>query len=834
MQINNKLKRNYYLITLLFWISSLTALHAGSFAPDSLRVLLKNKLNYKKQVDVYQALIDGYIKEQNSFSFHDYQTALKLAIENNYQPGIARLLYTYVNFYGNQIPSDTLVQKITYCINVFRNFSLKKELALSYIVLANHYKNSGKFNLAVFNYIEALHAISKTNEHEIKQTLHLSIAKIYALFKLYNEALYFTDKILYADKGSDITGNAAIYLEKANIYLKQKNYKAAFQLLQLVNINELDEHEKIAYYALNLNTAVFLSKPAEIYKQQLLNAIHQKSPLKNELTTVYFALANYYLHLKQMDSALSYALLMYESSSSINQAIASELIISILTPSKNIKLLKTWIQNYIKFNKAYEEEVALFQSNLIEQFYTYLYITDNRFENKVGLNAKFKPMFYITLVFFVSLIILFSVAYINLLNKINFEKTTLKKEIDYNKKLLEIKDIEVMQAKESLQETDTIKNNYIAGIANDFQKILQEIKSVQSITENENNKALTLEKMADLTLYLQNFEDILKRLKSFNKISTGGLILQNVTFNLKHLVKNLNDLFLQNARERNIDFSIYINSSIPDQLIGDPLRIKQILINLISNAIKYTHEGYVHVTVTRELITKNNVLIHISIKDTGIGIDESYHDLVFSGYDAHAMVNNRDAALSRGLGLATTKKIVEAMGSKITLISKPGIGTTIDLRLNFEIAKPNLTKKQLEAAKYEKVIRGKKILIVENDIMNLMTLKQFVQNWHIKPVIALNEEDAIKHLQRETFDIILLDMELPDKGALKITKLLSDGKSKKINSPPIIGLTDKKNINKNTDMASLGINDIVFKPYNADKLRERLALLFLNKTLNPN
>lgn len=832
MQVNNKLKRKYFLYGILLWLSSITTLHAGLFTPDSLRLLLNKELNYRQQVDVYQALIDGYIKAQNSFNVNDYQTALKLATDNNYQPGIARLFYAYVNFYGNQLPSDTLVQKVTYCINVFRNFSFKKELALSYIILASHYQNIGKTDLAVFNYIEAMHAISKTNESDIKQTLHLSVAKIYTSFKLYQEALYFIDKGLAANGQSNIANITALNLEKANIYLKQQNHQAALQILQLININELNEYEKINFYAINLHASINLLKPLNIYKEQLLKSIQTKSLPENELTTAYFALAKYYAHFKQSDSALSYAQLMYNNKNTINQAIASELIIFILKQSENINLLASWIQNYISASKVYEAEVERFQSNLIEQFFTYRYITDDGFESKVGRYAKFKPMFYITLVFFALLVVLFSVAYIDLLNKKNYQSLAFKKEIDYHKKRIEIKEIEVMQAKENIRESEKIKTAYVNNIVNDLQKHLQGIKAAQPFISNKNNDENTIEKLATAAYHLQNFDAILERLKSYNKISTGGLVLENVSFNLKYLLQNVNDLFLQNAKEKKIDFSIHIDNSIPNQLLGDPLRINQIFINLIGNAIKYTNEGYVHVNITRELITQNNILIHIAVKDTGIGIDESFHDLVFSGYDAHAMVNHADTTLSRGLGLAVTKKIVEAMGSKITLKSKPGLGTTFDLHLNFEIAKPDLTKKQLEAAQYEKILRGKKIMIIENDVMNLMVLKQFVQNWGIKPVIALNGEDAIKHMQNESFDMILVDMQLPDKGGFKTTKLLRDNENQKINSVPIIGLTTEKANKIKKDMSSLGMNDIVYKPYDPDKLRERMAMLFQNKSLN--
>lgn len=808
-------------------------LTAQTFAPDSLRNALNSKLNFRQQVDVYQNIIDGYLKSENHFSTADYQTALGIAIDNNYQPGIARLHFAYLNFYSNTLPEDTLLPKINYCINVFRNFSLKKELAQSYYLLGKYYQQKQKNTLAAFNFIEGIHAIANSKETALKRSFYLALSEIYASVKLLNEVLYFAEKGLSMFVEPNDSIEVLLNFQKATIFLQQSNYSQAKQVLSLIDSQSLNASELLSYYAILLEASNQQGNPAIDYKSKIQYLLANNTFNQEAVNNASLALINYYKINNQSDSLILLASQLFKTGNTLQQLDASRCMLEAYTKLGNTSQIAIWLNNYFSADDAWNQRNNVQHTELLAQFFKFRYITDDAFETSVGRYAKFKPMFYITLLFFVLLFIVFVVAYLNLITKKNYEQSVYKKQINYNKKLIEVKDIEVMQAKENARESDKIKNVFVAEVANDLQKQFQGMQSVQTELHKQVTDAFTIKNLATLEQYVYEITQQIDKLKQFDKIGSGGLILEKVPFNMKHLLSNVKELFMLNAKEKQLDFEIQIDDTIPDKILGDPLRINQLFINLIGNAIKYTKEGYVHVNIKRELLTQNNILIHISVKDTGIGIDDAFKDLIFSGYDAHALNVTPDTTANRGLGLSVTQKIVEAMGSKITLVSQPGLGSTFTVNLNFEIAKPELTAKEIEAKQYESILRGKKILIIESDVMNLMVLKQFAQNWGIKPVIALNGNDALKQLQNEQFDMILVDMQMPNKDGFKTAKMLRESENRQINKLPIIALTADKENKLQNEVIALGMNDIVYKPYDPDKLRQRMALLLQHAVVKP-
>ncbi len=299
-----------------------------------------------------------------------------------------------------------------------------------------------------------------------------------------------------------------------------------------------------------------------------------------------------------------------------------------------------------------------------------------------------------------------------------------------------------------------------------------------------------------------------------SKIEAGKLGLDQTSFSLRELIQLMVDLLRQKAEEKNIRIITEIDPALFDNHIGDPHRLKQILLNLLTNAVKFTPKGLIRISCKVEEDEAKQQSIALSIIDTGIGIEQEYIDRIFTKFSQEDKSTTRNYG-GTGLGMFITKSLVELMGGTITVNSQKEIGTHV--RINLRLPKNLVPVIQLPAktATDTSILKNLHILVVDDNEMNRLVASTVLENHGIIVSEAVNGADAIRKLDQENYDLILMDLQMPVmdgfEASMKIRKELG-------RSIPIVALTASALNEESHRCLDAGMNDFIVKPFREEDM----------------
>lgn len=380
-----------------------------------------------------------------------------------------------------------------------------------------------------------------------------------------------------------------------------------------------------------------------------------------------------------------------------------------------------------------------------------------------------------------------------------------------------------IRAERALAELALKKDEFLANISHELRTPLNAVVGIANIlsvteplTDKQKKYLNTLKLSADSLLALIN--DLL----DFAKLEDGSVEFENIEFDFSEIVRNVLPLMEVRAREKKLDLSIDLSPAF-SAYVGDPLRVQQILTNLISNAIKFTDKGYVKTTIDSMPGPDDDTsLVTIKVKDTGIGIPEEKLEMIFDKF------GQADASISRryggtGLGLSITRSIVERIGGTITVQSEPGKGS--EFSATIPLKKADAVARQ-KAADAKNILpdKQKAILLVEDYEPNILVtstlLKQFGYNFDI----ARNGKEAIDKYASCRYDLILMDIQMPEMDGLEATRRIRIFEEEKgLPAIPIIAMTAHVMERDKSKCLDAGMNDFLPKPFNPAELSTKLA-----------
>lgn len=314
----------------------------------------------------------------------------------------------------------------------------------------------------------------------------------------------------------------------------------------------------------------------------------------------------------------------------------------------------------------------------------------------------------------------------------------------------------------------------------------------------------------------------------FNKIESGKVVFEHIKFSMVELMQNICGGQALTARTKGLSFKLDIDNALNNKvLFGDPTRITQIVFNLINNAIKFTSEGRVEVIVACIEHPDARATVNFTIKDTGIGIEQDRLAIIFEPFIQESISATRKYG-GTGLGLAIVKRLLELQGLKIKVTSIVGKGSEFSFNMEFpvstEVFEP-VPVQQLQPAKNAGSLSSVRVLIAEDNPVNVLLMKKLLSRWGITPTIAENGERAVELVKYDNFDIILMDLQMPVMNgfdaAKEIRKMCDQQKSK----IPIIALTASALFDIRERVQESGMNGYVAKPFNPNELRDRIQTL---------
>ncbi|MBA6385108.1 response regulator [Colwellia sp. BRX10-9] len=389
---------------------------------------------------------------------------------------------------------------------------------------------------------------------------------------------------------------------------------------------------------------------------------------------------------------------------------------------------------------------------------------------------------------------------------------TMSQEISKNLSKIKSQNNALNDAIDKANAANNAKSIFLSNMSHE---IRTPMNAVLGFAEIGRNTKVLFEKDDSLEQIQRSGEHLLQIINDvldFSKIGSKQLELEKISFSFSAILKKITQICKSDIDKKNISLNFLLDDSIPSHLIGDPLKIEQIIINLVSNAIKFTEHGSIDINTRLKRQNENNVIIELSIKDTGIGITPEQQKNLFIAF------SQADNSITRkfggtGLGLAISKQLVEMMGGEITLKSERDKGTEFTFTIPLTYSTEKLEKKIEESADFDLVklkaaLYGKKILLVEDNRINQIVAKKTLEPLSISIDIAENGLQAVEKMKNNTYSLVLMDIQMPELDGLQATEQIRMFD----NDTVIIGMSAHASIQDTEKAIKSGMNDYMTKP----------------------
>jgi signal transduction histidine kinase/CheY-like chemotaxis protein len=369
------------------------------------------------------------------------------------------------------------------------------------------------------------------------------------------------------------------------------------------------------------------------------------------------------------------------------------------------------------------------------------------------------------------------------------------------------------------------KTTFLSTMAHELRTPLNSVIGIANLLVEENKDQKEREHLEVLKFSAENLLSLVNDILDINKLESGKLELDSVPFNCNILISSVCSSMTPQVEKKSLLLCREFDPLIKDVTYeGDATRLSQILFNLIGNAVKFTEKGSVTISLMLLSREENRDLIRFKVVDTGIGITLSQQEIIFDPF-VQAEANTTRKFGGTGLGLSIVKQLVEMFGSKIQLDSTPGVGTAIHFDLLLKRSEKGLinTKEAPEAdqAQFDNL----RILLAEDNMMNIYFMQQLFRRWNIKADVAENGEQAVQLNNEKQYDVILMDVNMPIMNGLEATERIRSHHDPCKSRVHIIALTAEVSEEIKEKLKEHGINDYLPKPFPLEELKTKLTEL---------
>ena len=415
------------------------------------------------------------------------------------------------------------------------------------------------------------------------------------------------------------------------------------------------------------------------------------------------------------------------------------------------------------------------------------------------------------------------------------------KEINKNQESIiqkRTKDIEksrdaLMKAKKIAEEATKAKSEFLSNMTHELRTPLNGVIGLSEIVLNEKLDENVREMLENIRFSANHLSGVINEILDFSKIEAGKITFDELQFNLPQLINNNHKNLSLSAKKKGIDFILEYDNSIPQSLRGDPVKLNQILNNIIGNAIKFTENGFVKLTCKLKNYDKDEELaiIEFIVVDTGIGIKKDQIKNIFNSFI------QSDNTISRkfggtGLGLTITKNFIELQGGTIDVTSKHGKGSTFTFDLPFKHEKNAPVFKEAENPFENKAVNAN-ILVVDDVMINQLVVSKILSKWNSAVDIASSGKEALYLLKQKKYDLVLMDVQMPEMSGIEATKIIrEDGEYSDVSNIPIIAFTANAFEESQKQVLDAGMDGFISKPVNPEKLFNEIKSIIPDKTIS--
>ncbi len=377
--------------------------------------------------------------------------------------------------------------------------------------------------------------------------------------------------------------------------------------------------------------------------------------------------------------------------------------------------------------------------------------------------------------------------------------------------------------KETAEKMAEVKHDFLANMSHEIRTPINSILGICYLLQQQSLNSIQNDYVERLKRSGENLLGIINDVLDISKIESGKMELNYDLFSLNELINDIYTTLEPKSNVKELEFKV-INKNAEIQLCGDKIRTYQVLLNIVSNAIKFTEKGRVILSVKIETINMQSKKITFTVTDTGIGINRNNIKNIFDRYEqADETIKNKFGG--SGLGLSISKKIIELMNGTISINSKLNKGSKFTIMIPFKIADSNNTNLKLENVISANLIDNKIILIADDNDENRQILKEIILSYNktVNILEASDGNDVNSILLDRIPDIIFMDLDMPNLNGIEVTQQIR--KFRKYDSIKIIGNTASLSTFSSEEIIKLGFNGFFQKPYNVNKLMLELLTI---------
>ncbi|MEL7292871.1 MAG: ATP-binding protein [Pseudomonadota bacterium] len=398
-----------------------------------------------------------------------------------------------------------------------------------------------------------------------------------------------------------------------------------------------------------------------------------------------------------------------------------------------------------------------------------------------------------------------------------FNEMSAKLEKDYH---------QLMQARQGAEQANDSKSRFLASMSHEIRNPMNGVLGILNILE-ETELSTEQRKLVSTATESGHFLlSVINDILDFTRMESNTLILEDKPFDFRHCVESVVDSFSPAAVSQNLILHCYFEGNVPSKVRGDQNRVKQILLNLLGNAFKFTHEGSVTIKITSEPLNHDKARLQFDIQDTGIGIDRNALEYLFDEFTMVDQTYSRSKEGS-GLGLAICRRLCHLMDGDITVVSQPHVGSTFSFHICLPLC-DDLKATPAAADAQHLLCADARVLVAEDNRANQLVIQEMFKRLGLEIDIAQNGLEVLEMVQSYQYDLIFMDISMPQMDGMKATEAIRALEDSDTANLPIIALTAHSLAGDREKFLASGMNDYLSKPLRLSQLVEKINL-FLNE-----
>lgn len=660
----------------------------------------------------------------------------------------------------------------------------------------------------------------KQNDYLLASEGNLRLGSIYLRMKdTLNSLTYYKKSLTYAKIANIDSIVANVYNDIGNLYMEtggnlyaaKENFEKSLSIYKQSNASDFS---RLAPYMNIAWVYIKLKEPLKALPNlNLSRKIIAKEKNIHPLYSINLAIlrGQYYLQTQEYDNAV---VILKDASDRavqgnfLQQVAESHHFLSEVYEKKEenvlaIKCLKKEREYNEQFNKIIRSQQLQEASAKLklEQYQKELDKTKIEQELSDKLASKSREL---SVVFIITSIVLFFAA-LGAFLLYRSRKKYLKR--------VNAKNQELFKAKENAERLSKLKTQFFSTVSHELRTPLYGVIGLSSILLEDENLATHKDDLKSLKFSADYLLALINDVLTLNKADANGMQLEKIPFNLPKLITSITDSFAFNLQQNNNKIQVRIDEHLPKNLIGDSVKLSQILMNLVGNAVKFNENGTIEIYIKHLGKTEEGLhKIHFFVKDNGIGIAKEKQQSIFEEFSQ--VENNNYNYQGTGLGLPIVNKLLTIYGSKIELESELGSGSifsfVLDLEENTAVIGSNIVEEEvLHTSISNNAFENMHILIVDDNKINQKVTQRILEKRHFKTSLADDGLQAIEKVQQQKFNLILMDVHMPKMGGIDATKHIRQYNK----NLPIIALTAVEIEEARAEIIAAGMNDIILKPY---------------------